>query len=108
MKGKAAQLPLVGSIVRGTLRIGENGQGVFETFEVEKTQRKGLIESLCPRPKKLGFFLVSFADPDACTAKSSEKLCESVLFSQKMFFSFFLFDFSRERPCENSQESWSS
>jgi hypothetical protein len=28
----------------------------------------GVISS--PRPKKIGFFLISFADPEACTAKS--------------------------------------
>lgn len=72
-KGKSAQLPLVGSVVRGRLRIGDDGEGVFEEFVVDKTQRKALIESLCPRHKKLGFFLVTFADPNACTAPSSKK-----------------------------------
>ncbi len=69
-KGRAAQLPLPSSIVNGNLRIGEDGDAVFENFEVQKSQRQALIESLCPRPKKLGFFLITFPARDACTAKS--------------------------------------
>lgn len=43
---KSAHLPLVGSVVNGWLRIGEDGYAVFENFNVQKSQRQALIESL--------------------------------------------------------------